>query len=150
MVARSYRGGRLAQVYFHIGTAYESLGKTEMAKDQYQQCIDARQYRGFSTNHYYQGLAFKKLGRDKEAMEIFDGLISRSQRRINSSEVDFFAKFGERQTSEDRLAEAYYLLGLGYLGKGLKKDAVEAFSESVKLNLNHVWANYFSSNDQKN
>ncbi len=145
MVAKPYRGGRLAQVNYYTGSAYEALGKTGKAKDQYLQCVHSRQYHDFSDNHYYQGLALQKLGRDKEAIEIFDGLVSQSKKRINSAEVDFFAKFGERQTSEDRLADAFYLLGLGYLGKDLKAKAAEAFSESVRLNLNHVWATYFSS-----
>ena len=77
------------------------------------------------------------------------GLIALGQRRINSSEVDFFAKFGERQTTVDRMADAYYLLGLGYLGKRLTDQAKEMFSESVRLNLNHVWASYFLSENQK-
>ncbi len=147
MVAKPYRGGRSGEVYYYIGTGYEALGKNKEAKEQYHLCIDKRLNNELSDNHYYKALALDKLGRDKEALEIFDGLISLGNKRINSSEVDFFAKFGERQTHADRLAEAYYILGLAYLGKGLKKEAEDMFSESVRLNLNHVWAtNHLSKN----
>jgi len=102
-----------------------------------------------SDNHYYKALALEKLGRNKEALEIFDGLITLGKKRISSSEVDFFAKFGERQTLDDRLSDAYYLVGLGYLGKEMKKEAESMFSESVRLNINHVWATKYLSKDLK-
>jgi tetratricopeptide (TPR) repeat protein len=149
MVARPYRGGRLTEIYYYSGIAYEAMGKSKEAKEQYQLCVRERQYPVLSVNHYFKALALEKLGRHEEAIDLFDGLIALGQRRINSSEVDFFAKFGERQTNADRLADAYYLLGLGYLGKRLMKKAKEMFSESVRLNLNHVWASYFLSENQK-
>jgi TolA-binding protein len=54
--------------------------------------------------------------------------------------VDFFAKFGEREAAEKRHAEAHYVMGLGYLGKGDLVEAGEAFESALKLNPNHLWA----------
>ncbi|KPK82423.1 MAG: hypothetical protein AMS27_14565, partial [Bacteroides sp. SM23_62_1] len=150
MVAKPYRGGRSCQVYYLLGLVYEAMGKTEKAKEQFQLCVNERQNPELSENHFYVASALKKLGRNKEALEIFDGLIVLGKKRISSSEVDFFAKFGERQTRDDMLSDAYYLAGLGYRGKGMKKEAETMFSESVRLNINNAWAAKYLTQNTKN
>jgi len=54
--------------------------------------------------------------------------------------MDFFAKFGQQQTKEDRLADARYIIGLGYLGTGQIQKAKDRFRQAVDLNINHIWA----------
>jgi Tfp pilus assembly protein PilF len=39
-----------------------------------------------------------------------------------------------------RMADAYYLQGLGYLGKDKKKEAKMKFEKALKLNINHFGA----------
>jgi len=36
-------------------------------------------------------------------------------------------------------------MGLGYIGKGMQKEAKQEFSETVRLNINNIWANKYSS-----
>ena len=60
--------------------------------------------------------------------------------RLKNQEEDFFAKFGEKQTADDKKADAYYLVGLGFMGQGENLSAQKEFAEAVKLNLNHIWA----------
>jgi hypothetical protein len=36
-------------------------------------------------------------------------------------------------------------MGLGYLGKEMQKEAKQEFSEAVRLNINHIWANKYLS-----
>ena len=38
------------------------------------------------------------------------------------------------------MADAYYLMGLGYLGKGKQKKAKIFFEKALELNINHLWA----------
>ncbi|MBA7692194.1 hypothetical protein ES703_100756 [subsurface metagenome] len=54
--------------------------------------------------------------------------------------MDFFAKFGERQSAMRRKANAHYLIGLGYLGKENKSEARVQFQKAMELNINHLWA----------
>jgi tetratricopeptide (TPR) repeat protein len=143
MVAESYRGGRESQVYYLIGTAYEKIGKSKKAKEMWELSVSRRQNPQLTEIYFYRALSLKKLGRTSEANEIFDGLIELGKQRLDIPDIDFFAKFGERETVDDRKSEAYYLIGLGYLGKGMDKDAKPEFEEAVRLNINHIWARWY-------
>jgi tetratricopeptide (TPR) repeat protein len=140
MVAQSYRGGRESQIYYFLGAAYEKMKNNKKAKEMWELSVARRQYPQLSENHYYKALCLNKLGRASEAAGIFDGLIELGKQRLDVPDVDFFAKFGERETSDDRKAEAHYLIGLGYLGKGQRLEARTHFAEAVRLNINHIWA----------
>jgi len=140
MVAESYRGGRESQVHYFLGTVYEKMGNSKKAKEMWELSADRRQYSQLSENHFYRALSLNRLGKTSEANEIFDGLIELGKQRLDIPDIDFFAKFGERETADDRKSEAHYLIGLGYLGKELKSDAKKQFAAAVRLNINHVWA----------
>jgi tetratricopeptide (TPR) repeat protein len=140
MVAQPYRGGRESQVYYYMGLAREKLGLIDQAELSYHMVVDQRLSQELSDLYYYRGMALRKLGQEQQAMEIFNGLIKEGKGRLNRQEVDFFAKFGERETPEDKAAEAWYFIALGHLGKNEKNEAKEAFQKAVDLNLNHVWA----------
>lgn len=140
MVAKPYRGGRTGQVHYFKGRLYDAMGDPERAESEYEICVQERVSLGLDEYHYFRALAQKELGREEAAGETFDRLIELGERRLQSGETDFFAKFGEKETAEDRLADAYYLMGLGYRGKGMDEKASRMFSEAVSLNINHVWA----------
>ena len=140
MVAEPYRGGRSAQVDYFIGTAYEKMGDLDKAKDHYLKSSTKRQQQDLSDIHFYKALALKKLNNTEEAGEIFEGLILLGRNSLENPEEDFFAKFGERQTADDKKADAHYLMGLGYLGQGDRISAENEFAEALRLNLNHIWA----------
>jgi tetratricopeptide (TPR) repeat protein len=138
-VGRPYSGGRGAQVYYFIGTVYEAIDDREKAKEYYENVV-AMTY-GVSEMSYYQGLGFQKLGQKEKAEQLFDGLIKFAETRLNAaSSMDFFAKFGERQSAMYRKAHAYYLKGLGCLGKGKESEARAQLVKAVELNGNHLWA----------
>lgn len=138
--AKPYSGGRSCQGYYFVGTAYEALGDTEKAKAAFESAVAERQDEDLSDDYYWRALALKKLGRDGEAKQIFDDLISLGQRRLTPTAMDFFAKFGERQTNDDKLAAAHYLIGLGLLGNGQNETAKTEFAKAAELNINHLWA----------
>ena len=128
--------GRSSRVYYFIGTAYEALGNQARAQEYYEKSAEATLRPGTEIA-YYQGLAFKKLGRENEAEQIFDRLVQTGMRSLETSSPDYFAKFGEKQTEEARRAQAHYILGLGYLGKGNMARARQEFEKAVELNITH-------------
>ena len=140
MVAQSYRGGRESQVYYYLGTVYEKMRNNKKAKEMWELSVARRQDPQLSENYFYRALSLNKLGKTIEATEIFDGLITLGKQRLDVQDIDFFAKFGEKETADDRKSEAHYLIGLGYLGKDMKAEAKTHFAEAARLNINHVWA----------
>jgi tetratricopeptide (TPR) repeat protein len=138
-VGKPYHGGRHSEIFYFIGTVHEASGDIEKAKTFYQKSVASK--RGWSKICYYQGLAYRKLDQKDEANKMFDGLISFGRERLeDNSSVDYFAKFGKKQSKKMRMADAYYLQGLGYLGKDKKKEAKMKFEKALKLNINHFGA----------
>ena len=126
---------------FFIGMVWEALGQAEKARTCFEKASQIKQEIGWSEILFFQGLAMQKLGRQKEAEQLFDRLISTAEDRLKRSvAMDFFTKFGEKQSREKQKANTYYLLGLGYLGKDRKTEAESMFEKALELNKNHLWA----------
>ena len=139
-----YREIRLPQVDYWMGLAYEKLGNTTKSRELFQQATVA-QWRGPESEQpemlYYQGLAALKLGRNPEANRMFDDLIAMGDKALAAgSDIDYFAKFGQKRSSRFRLADAHYLIGLGNLGKGETAKAQVEFQAVLGLNANHLGA----------
>jgi len=149
MVAESYRGGRESQVYHELGTVYEKMGNMKKAREMWELSVSRRQHPQLSDIHFYRALSLKKLGRSAEADDIFNGLIELGRQRLDVPDIDFFAKFGEKETADDRKSEAHYLIGLGFLGNGMINEALPEFENAVELNINHVWAAAHLAHDFK-
>jgi hypothetical protein len=84
-----------------------------------------------------------KLGKKAEAAEIFNSLIADGEKQINngsSADVDFFAKFGEHESDNVRLSNAYLLKGLGYTGLDSSDLAKENLKKAVDLSVSNLWA----------
>jgi Tfp pilus assembly protein PilF len=68
-------------------------------------------------------------------------LISDGDKKIKQgSEIDFFAKFGEREAENVRLSNAYLLKGLGYKGLGDTNAATENLKKAVELSVSNLYA----------
>jgi tetratricopeptide (TPR) repeat protein len=131
----SRSGNRNLQVDYFIGIAYEALGNKTKARS-YFTLSTAQESRNSSYIMYYQGLSFAKLGKKKEATDRFNALIEEGDRQIKqsaSAEVDFFAKFGEREAENARLSNAFLIKGLGYKGLGNMQQANENLKKAVEL-----------------
>jgi tetratricopeptide (TPR) repeat protein len=133
-VGRPKRDRRTCQTFFFIGKAYEALGDKQKAGEYFEKSASVELRR--SEFSYYKGLALKKLGQENKARKIFDELIESVK---PASTVTFFAKFGEKQAHNIRTANTHYLLGLGYLGKGIQTEAKAQFEKALELNINHLW-----------
>jgi tetratricopeptide (TPR) repeat protein len=141
-VGKPVHGGGEPKVHYFIGAAYEALGEKAIAREYFESAVAQRRSR--SELSFYQGMSYQKLGRIVESERIFLELMRFAQERLEATtEMDFFTKFGERQSAAIRRAQAHYLLGLSYAGRGDKVKARSEFKKALELNINHLWAKYF-------
>ncbi len=136
-------GGREAEFQYMIAMAREAQGDGQRARSALEKAV-GREKPGTYLG-YYQGLAWRRLGEDKKAAELFDSL-GREGRRLLETEpdVDFFQKFGAGASGQMRKAEGHYLTGLGLLGGGDEAKARLEFAEALRLNVNHLGARVMS------
>jgi len=143
-VGRPYHETRLPQVNYLMGLTYEKLGDTAKSRELFQQAMSGewrRRRHGQPEMLYYQGMAALKLGQNSEATQIFDELIAMGDKALAAgSDIDYFAKFGQRRSRRFHLADAHYLIGLGNLGKGDAAKAKVEFHTVLGLNVNHLGA----------
>jgi len=131
---------RSPQINYFIGLAYEALDKKDSAKS-YFLLSSGQALTDYNYARYYQGLSFIKTGNKANAFEYFNTLISEGDKQLKSgSEVDYFAKFGEREAENERLSNAYLLKGLGYKGLGNKGAANENLKKAIELSASNLWA----------
>jgi tetratricopeptide (TPR) repeat protein len=141
-VGKPVRGGREAKALYFMGTAYEALGELKQAEACFEKAVARKS--GWSELSFYQGLSYMELGEKEKAKQMFDGLKRFAQDRLaETAGMDFFVKFGERQTAANRRAQAHYFLGLSFLGKGDAEKARVQFEKSLELNINHLWAKHY-------
>jgi hypothetical protein len=138
--AKARRGqGRLAEVHYFLGVVSEAEGHADQSRRHFEQ--SAASPAASPEMRYYQGLAARKLGQDAKATRLFDDLIRMGQERLLAAgELDFFAKFGTRQSPAVRKADAYWLVGLGLLGKGQLAEARKQFAAAVQSHASHLGA----------
>jgi len=128
------------QINYFIGMAYEALGKKSLAKSYFRLSVD-QSVKETNYIRYYQGLSYLKLGNKEKASEYFNSLITEGDKRINQgSQVDFFAKFGEREAENVQMSNAYLLKGLGYKGLGDINAATENLKKAVGLSASNLYA----------
>jgi tetratricopeptide (TPR) repeat protein len=145
-VGRPQNDPRAAQVAYFLGRAHEAMGEGEAAAEFYQQSAQQGDTANWPEARYYQAQSLRHLNRDEEAQRIFEQLIKTGKDRMDErASADFFAKFGQQATRQTRNATAHYLLGLGLLGVGDDAQARTEFDRAVKLNLSHVWAQYYAT-----
>ena len=138
-VVRRENDWRSSRIHYFIGNAYEKLGDAEKAEKSFEKAVSFDV--GESEILYYQGLAYQKMGQQAKAAEIFGILIDTGKEMLEEGiSTDFFAKFGEREDQAARMASAHYLVGLGYMGKGIKDQTKAEFEKALELNANHLWA----------
>ena len=143
-VARPAHGGREGQCWYFCALAHEATGRPEKAGTFFEKCAAVTAGGSGSVLRYYQALALKKQGRDREAGPLLEGLIAFAEKRLAALDqgeaVDFFAKFGQTQPVTTKQAHAHFLEGLGHLGHGRREPARVAFQRALDLDPDHLWA----------
>jgi len=129
-----------ARPWYYIGLACENLGQRERAQQAFRKCADINVHK--TDFRYYQGLALLKLGQPEQANQLFAALIQTGRESMDKTvQVDFFAKFGERQSAEKQQAAAHFTMALGYLGQGNKAQAKTEIMTARRLEAFDIWIN---------
>jgi len=136
-----YRGGRMPEICYFIGAAYEALGEAEKAKEFFGKASDAKQREEWSDLRYFEAMALKKLGAADKAESLLAGLMTFASVEPGSG-VDFFSKFGEREPLNVRQARLHYLRGLVHQGRGNAAAAKSEFEKALALDVNQLWARF--------
>jgi tetratricopeptide (TPR) repeat protein len=91
---------------------------------------------GGQDESYFQALALQKVGQDAQAKTIFTGLVESGKNALQqTSTADAGRGGGGRgQSPRARLANAHYMIGLGYLGLGDRAQAKAELSHAVDAN----------------
>ena len=94
---------------------------------------------------FYQGLSLIRLGQQKEAEQIFHALIQYGQNHLNDKiAIDYFAvslpdlHIWEEDLDLRNQTHCWYLIGLGNLGLGRNKLALQAFKKAILMDSYHL------------
>jgi len=138
-VGRPLNPPREPEIHYRIATAFEALGDGAQSRSHYERAAAARAE--VPEASYFRASALRKLGREDQAAGIFAELVRAGEKELAAtSDLDYFAKFGEKRSEAARLAHAHYLLGLGYLGQGKRAEAKAEFEKVLAKNPNHLGA----------
>jgi tetratricopeptide (TPR) repeat protein len=130
------------KVFFHIGQAQAALGNGAEAAASYEKAASFGT--GLSEQAYYSALALAKLGRASDSASRFEDLVRRAREALAAAPaMDFFEKFGERQSGRTRQANLHFLSGLGLLGLGREAEAASEFDQAAAMDPGHLEARRF-------
>jgi tetratricopeptide (TPR) repeat protein len=137
--ARPYDGAREPEINWCLGAAHEALGNKDEARHCFTASV-AKERRGTALA-YWQGQAWRSLGREKEARALFDDLVRTGKGALTrGAESGFFDKFGQRRSETTGRAQAHCLIGLGLLGQGKRARAKTEFQTALKSDINNLGA----------
>ncbi|MCX6561223.1 MAG: DUF5107 domain-containing protein [Candidatus Aminicenantes bacterium] len=138
-VAAPAAGGGSPRAFYLMASAQAGIGDAAKARLAFEKA--ASWPPGYAEGAYYTGMAMAALGRGADANGAFEALRKAAEDRLKSAPaVDFFEKFGERQSAAVQTAQAHYLLGLAKLGLGDQAGAAAEFKAALAANPNHAAA----------
>ncbi|MDE7043616.1 MAG: DUF5107 domain-containing protein, partial [Acetatifactor sp.] len=140
-------------LYYHLGLVLEAQGRAEEAAECYRTATTgtdepagAMYYNDQPADMIlYQGLAYLKLGRVKEARARFYRLIDYGEQHLEDRvKIEYFAVslpefliFDEDYTARNR-AHCYYLMALGNIGLGRQEKADAFLREAAAIEPSHM------------
>lgn len=148
-------GAQENNIYYYLGCAYEGLLEQEKAKHAYRKACQGLEEPASAMFYndqqpdmiYYQGLAWLKLGNEKEAKRRFNKLVDYGERHVfDEVKIDYFAVslpdflvFDDDLTLRNKI-HCYYMIALGYLGLHEKEKAITFLQSVLELEPNHQGA----------
>jgi tetratricopeptide (TPR) repeat protein len=137
--ARPCGGAREPEVHWFLGAAHEALGNAAEARRCFAEAV-VKERRG-TAFAYWQGQAYRRLGREKAARAMFKDLMATGEREIaRGGEAGFFDKFADPRGVAARRAQGHYLIGLGLLGMGQRARAEREFRNALRCDINILGA----------
>lgn len=140
-------------IYYYLGCVKEALGRREEARECFERASVGPDEPAGMMYYYdqpadmilYQGLAKLKLGKTGEAKSRFYRLIDYGEQHIGDHmRIEYFAvSLPDFLIFEDDLdvknkTHCCYLMGLGNLGLGKKREAEAFFAQALELDGNHL------------
>ncbi len=148
-------GAQENDIHYLLGCAYEGLGKATAANSYFHKAtigisepVQAIYYNDPQPDKIvYQALAWRKLGNESQAQQIFERFISFGIQHMNDDiKIDYFAVslpdmlvFDIDINQRNRI-HCTYLQALGYLGLGEEAKAVTLLNEVLQTDRNHQGA----------
>jgi len=146
-------GTRDNHLYYHLGLALDGMGRQEEAAECYRRAVEgtdepagAMYYNDQPADMIlYQGLAYLKLGKVKEARSRFYRLIDYGERHLEDEvKIEYFAVslpefliFDDDLSARNR-AHCYYLMALGNIGLGNQAKADDFLKKAVAAEPSHM------------
>lgn len=147
-------------LYYHLGLALEGQDRTEEAKECYETATigtdepaGAMYYNDQPADMIlYQGLAYLKLGKVREARSRFYRLIDYGEQHLEDKvKIEYFAVslpdfliFDEDCTAKNR-AHCYYLMALGNMGLGEDNKAAAFLKEVSVIEPSHMMSRVYEN-----
>jgi tetratricopeptide (TPR) repeat protein len=148
-------GAQENDIFYWQGCAYAEDGDQEQATCSWQKASEGLSEPAPAIYYndqppetiFYQGMALRKLDREKEAEQRFDNLIRYGEAHLDDEiKIDFFAVslpdlmvFDTDLNARNRM-HCHYLMALGYMGSGNKKMAEEHFDQVLQMDASHQGA----------
>ncbi|MBB6733613.1 DUF5107 domain-containing protein [Cohnella zeiphila] len=148
-------GAQENNVYYYLGLANEGLGRKEEAEESFRAASQGLEEPASAMYYndqppdmiFYQGLAWSKLGVEKEAKRRFNKLIDYAEKHLNDDvKFDYFAVslpdflvFEDDLNRRNRI-HCRYMRGLGLLGLGRDDEAAEELRQVLAMDANHPGA----------
>lgn len=140
------------EVYYYLGLCYEAMGQKELAEESFKMAtlgIDepasAMYYNDQPPeNIFFQGLAYRALGDEKQARSKFNKLLRYGEKHIfDEVKIDYFAVslpdfliFDDNLNKRNEM-HCNYLIGLGKFGLGDDEKAREYFKKALEIDGAH-------------
>lgn len=147
-------------IYYHLGLALEAQGRSDEATACYEKATvgtdepaGAMYYNDQPADMIlYQGLAYLKLGKLREARKRFYRLIDYGEQHLGDDvKIEYFAVslpdfliFDEDYTLKNR-AHCYYLMALGNIGLGDSGKAAEFLEKASEIEPSHMMCRIYGS-----
>jgi tetratricopeptide (TPR) repeat protein len=142
-------------IFYWLGCAYEGLNQPEKATEYFKKATDGLDEPSAAVFYndqqpdkiFYQGLAWRKLGDNARATNIFNKLVTFGDCHLNDDiKIDYFAvSLPNLLIFEDDLnvrnqAHCHYIQGLGYLGLEKMDEANRSFGTVLNVDAEHFGA----------
>jgi len=146
MIGRISNYQKEAQIYYYTALACQALKKGKEANDYFIK--SSEQDLSNSEYLFYKSMAQRELGLNKEADRSMHKLLQNAQKTLeNAGDADFFAKFGEKRSLDERRAQAFFEMALAYTASGQTQLAQEHFEKSIKLKNSKLWAQAYAEKE---
>jgi tetratricopeptide (TPR) repeat protein len=160
-------GARENDIHYLKGVAYEGLRQNKLAGDFYKKATigSTEPFQAIYYNDqqpdkiFYQGLAWKRLGDNDRAEEIFQRLIEFGKEHLGDKiRIDYFAVslpdllVFDQDLDLKNMIHCHYIIALGYLGLNIGdvEKAETHFNYVLNHDLNHIGARIHKKMINKN